>query len=57
MTMAAVPGSMLNTLCDVLSATVIMGCLVEKLPQILQVFKQKSSQGLSLQSVLLELSA
>ncbi|XP_076462687.1 solute carrier family 66 member 3-like [Babylonia areolata] len=52
--MASATDNML-ILCNVLSATVILACLVLKVPQISAVVKQGSSKGLSLNSVLLEL--
>ena len=55
--MASAMSGMLHILCNFLSVTVIITCLVLKVPQIFTVFKQKSSKGLSINSVLLELCA
>ena len=53
--MASALSNMLTVLCSFLSVTVIIACLVLKVPQIFRVFEKKSSKGLSMNSVLLEL--
>ena len=55
--MASALSNMLTVLCSFLSVTVIIACLVLKVPQIFRVLKEKSSKGLSMNSVLLELCA
>ncbi|XP_025110124.1 mannose-P-dolichol utilization defect 1 protein-like [Pomacea canaliculata] len=53
--MAHLTGAM-HLLCNVLSTVVVVSCLILKLPQIIAVVGERSTKGISIASVLLELT-